>query len=294
MYYGDFALGSTLDIKFTTVNTLGAPTALSGSPSIAAYPNNSTTEITSGITLTTNFDSRTGLNNVRVVATGANGYATDTNYALVITAGTVDGVSVVGYVVGAFSIEARSALRPATAGRTLAVESDGMAHTDVKEWLGVAPNALVSGRVDGRVGAMANDVITASAIASNAITAAKIADGALTAAKFAAGAFDAVWSVTTRVLTAGTNIVLAKGTGITGFNDPTANDNADALLDRSGAIDGKTPRQIFRGMASILFGKVSGAGTGTETFRDTADTKDRFVVTVDNDGNRSAITEDLT
>ncbi len=31
-----------------------------------------------------------------------------------------------------------------------------------------------------------------------------------------------VWSVATRVLTAGTNIVLAKGTGITGFNDPAA------------------------------------------------------------------------
>lgn len=31
-----------------------------------------------------------------------------------------------------------------------------------------------------------------------------------------------VWSHTTRILTAGTNIVLAKGTGVTGFNDPTA------------------------------------------------------------------------
>ncbi len=31
-----------------------------------------------------------------------------------------------------------------------------------------------------------------------------------------------VWGVATRVLTAGTNIVLAKGTGVTGFNDPTA------------------------------------------------------------------------
>lgn len=54
---------------------------------------------------------------------------------------------------------------------------------------------------------------------SGAITAASIASGALTSAKFAAGALDAVWSVTTRLLTAGTNIVLAKGTGVTGFND---------------------------------------------------------------------------
>lgn len=37
-----------------------------------------------------------------------------------------------------------------------------------------------------------------------------------------------VWSATTRILTAGTNIVLAKGTGVTGFNDPTAAANAAA------------------------------------------------------------------
>lgn len=54
---------------------------------------------------------------------------------------------------------------------------------------------------------------------SGAITAASIASGALTSAKFAAGALDAVWSTATRLLTAGTNIVLAKGTGVTGFND---------------------------------------------------------------------------
>lgn len=99
---------------------------------------------------------------------------------------------------------------------------------------GRLPAALVSGRIDASVGAMAANTVTATSIASNAITSAKIASnaigasqiasGALTAAKFAAGAFDAVWTVTTRLLTAGTNIVLAKGTGITGFNDPTAAD----------------------------------------------------------------------
>lgn len=35
-----------------------------------------------------------------------------------------------------------------------------------------------------------------------------------------------VWSYATRILTAGTNIVLAKGTGVTGFNDPTADEIA--------------------------------------------------------------------
>ena len=79
------------------------------------------------------------------------------------------------------------------------------------------PAALVSGRMDAHVGS--------------------IVAGVLTAATFAAGAFDAVWSVTARLLTAGTNIVLAKGTGVTGFNDLSAaqvNAEADTALADAG------------------------------------------------------------
>lgn len=39
-------------------------------------------------------------------------------------------------------------LQPTTTGRKLTIESDGMAHADLKEWLGVAMSALISGRVD--------------------------------------------------------------------------------------------------------------------------------------------------
>jgi hypothetical protein len=68
------------------------------------------------------------------------------------------------------------------------------------------PAALVGGRIDASVGAVANDAITAAALASDAGT--EIGT--------------AVWASTTRLLTAGTNIVLAKGTGVTGFNDLSA------------------------------------------------------------------------
>ena len=60
--------------------------------------------------------------------------------------------------------------------------------TDIQSRL---PAALVSGRIDSSVGAMASGVVTATAIASDAITAAKIADGAIDAATFAAGAITA-------------------------------------------------------------------------------------------------------
>lgn len=76
---------------------------------------------------------------------------------------------------------------------------------------------------------------------------------------------------------------------------PTANENADALLDRADAIEtGLTLRKILRGFGAALLGKVSGAATSTVIFRDVNDTKDVITATVDANGNRTAITTDLT
>src|SRR5688572_23135963 len=127
-YLGDFRLGETFDTKFCTVTTTGAPTQLAGSPVISAYPGNSTTQITAGITLSVDFDSRTGLNNVRVVATSGNGYAFGTNVALVITTGTVNSVSVVGEVVGSFSIGTRG-VTPIAASPKGTVDNTGFTPT---------------------------------------------------------------------------------------------------------------------------------------------------------------------
>jgi len=129
-YHGDIRLGETIDIKFTTRQISGAPFTLAGSPVISAYVGNGTTEITAGITLTVDFDARTGLNNVRVVATSGNGFATATNVSLVITTGTVNSVSVVGEEIGSFSIENRSAVMPTVAARTLDVSAGGEAGID--------------------------------------------------------------------------------------------------------------------------------------------------------------------
>lgn len=57
---------------------------------------------------------------------------------------------------------------------------------------------------------------------------------------------------------------------------------------------GWTLDQIIRVLAAVLAGKVSGAGTATETFRSINDVKDRVVATVDANGNRTAITLDGT
>lgn len=60
-------------------------------------------------------------------------------------------------------------------------------------------------------------------------------------------------------------------------------------------VDGSiTAEQSLRLMNAVLGGKVSGAGTGTETFRDPADAKNRVVSTVDATGNRTSVTRDLS
>lgn len=74
---------------------------------------------------------------------------------------------------------------------------------------------------------------------------------------------------------------------------PSADANADALLDRADAIEtGWTLRKAIRVMAAVLAGKVSGGATATNTFRDLTDAKDRVTSTVDSDGNRTAVTLD--
>lgn len=101
--------------------------------------------------------------------------------------------------------------------------SNGTINANVHRWLTGTPNALQSGRVDSYLGAVASGVIAS--------------------ASFAANALDAVWSTATRVLTAGTNIVLAKGTGVTGFNDLSAaqvNAEADTALSDAGVTTART------------------------------------------------------
>lgn len=204
MVLGDFDLSKVIYFKFTTFRpSTGAPFTLGGTPAISVYKDNSTTQTTTGVTLTVDFDSVTGLNHV-TIDTSADGtfYSAGSQFDVVITTGSVDSVSAVGMVVGRFSLRANSALKPTTSGRTLDVSSGGEAgidwanvgsptttlnlsgttiktatdvETDTADIQSRLPAALVSGRIDASVGAMAANTLTASAIASDAITAAKVA-----------------------------------------------------------------------------------------------------------------------
>ncbi len=115
MYLGDYAEDyATLNFKFTTRTTAGVPSTLGGVPVIAVYKGSATgTEKTSAesyITLAIDFDSITGLNNVLIDLSGDAFFALGEDYAVVITTGTVNGVSVVGETIATFSIDNRANL----------------------------------------------------------------------------------------------------------------------------------------------------------------------------------------
>jgi hypothetical protein len=134
MYLGDFATGKTIHCLFTTNAADGsavAPSTGFESADVILYKDGSATQRTSqaGWTMTSPFDAITGLHLLSIDTsdnTDAGFYASGHDYTLVLSPDTetVDGKTVVA-VIGRFSIENRSPLRPATAGRTLNVSAGG-------------------------------------------------------------------------------------------------------------------------------------------------------------------------
>ncbi len=85
------------------------------------------------------------------------------------------------------------------------------------------------------------------------------------------------------------------------FGASTLNVNVSTLS--SGAVDSIlddpvegsfTMRQLLRLMASALFGKASGGGTATITFRDLGDSKNRITATVTANGDRTTVVLDAS
>lgn len=118
-YVGDYLPTAVVYFKFFVTDAVGAPTTLGGTPVVKVYKNDADgTETTTGVTLTADFDSKTGLCQV-AVDTSADGtfYAAGNDFEAVITTGTVGAVSAVGTPVGHFSLSNRPV-----------VLADGVAH----------------------------------------------------------------------------------------------------------------------------------------------------------------------
>src|SRR3990172_7740618 len=212
-HLGDFDTSTIVYGKFSTYRpSTGATFTLAGTPALSVYKDNSVTQSTTGVTLTADFDSVTGLNHF-AIDTSADGsfYAAGSFFHILITTGTVDSVSVTGSVVGSFTLRKDSALKPTTAGRTLDVSAGGEAGVD---WANVgSPTTAVNlsatnidvdqivASVTGGVGSVAAGGIAAASFAAGAINAAAIAADAIGASELAADAVaeiaDALWDEAT-------------------------------------------------------------------------------------------------
>ena len=127
------------------------------------------------------------------------------------------------------------------------------------QWIGTAPLALSSQRVQTLVGAMGSAVLTATAIAGDAITAAKIAADALGASELAADAATeiatAVWALATRQLT-GTQAFNLTG-NITGNLSGSVGSVTGAVGSVTGAVGSVT------GAVGSVTGNVGGNVAGS-------------------------------
>ena len=151
---GDFAAGTVVQAKFTTVRpSSGAPYTLAGTPVLSVYKDNSTTQSTTGVSLTVDFDSVTGLNHFAVnTAADATFYSNGSFFDVVVTTGTVDGVSVVGQVVASFTVQA---------GYSSGGGGGGTANVNVVQWNGTSVAApTVAGVPKVEVSSISNNAIT--------------------------------------------------------------------------------------------------------------------------------------
>lgn len=106
---GDYAEDATIDFKFNTSKANGTPIGLGGTVTVEVYYDNNTTELSTGLTLTQDFDGVVGCHHIRLDLSASATYAVGKDYQIVLTSGTVDGTSQAGRVLAVFSIEKATA-----------------------------------------------------------------------------------------------------------------------------------------------------------------------------------------
>jgi len=110
-YYGDFAAGKTVRCRFNTVSSAGVPTSLSAGAVIVSKDGADVTP-SGGVTLTADVGAVTGRNHVVIdMSVDAATFTAGSEYAVRLSGtANVGGTSVVGIVVGEWSVANRSAL----------------------------------------------------------------------------------------------------------------------------------------------------------------------------------------
>jgi hypothetical protein len=156
VYLGDFAEDATLHFIWSSYNSSGASVTRSTNGTVSVYKDNGTTQSTAGVTDTEDFDTLTGIHACTIDLSADAFYAVGSNYTVVLSAATIDSQTV-NAVLAHFSIENRTTFPKADYPSNFAsmgIESDGHVHGDLKQWLGVAPLALSSQKVQSAPGSV--------------------------------------------------------------------------------------------------------------------------------------------
>jgi hypothetical protein len=106
MYLGDYNEDDTLYFLWSSNSAAGASITRATNGTVSVYKDNGTTQTTTGITDTEDFDSLTGIHACTIDLSADAFYATGADYAVVLSAATIDGQTV-NAVLAHFSIENR-------------------------------------------------------------------------------------------------------------------------------------------------------------------------------------------
>lgn len=271
----DIAFGATTRIYFNTEDPTGALVTLAGSPAVAVR-NAAGTDTTDGVTLAVD-SGGTGQHKV-TIDTSANPtfYATASAFVVVITAGTVGGVSAVGDFVGEFSIGLLIAAS--------VVADVGITQTGAdKVWASATRTLTSFGTVVADIWAAATRTLTAFAFtpslhadydaAKTAASPAQVATelatyDAPTKAELDAAVALLATAATLALVKAKTDLIPAAPAAVGDI--PTAAQNADKLLGRTRAGGADGGRTVSEALAPLR-NKVAmtaideSAGTATMT-----------------------------
>jgi hypothetical protein len=260
-----------------TCRAAGVPATLSGTPAISVYSGaGGVTQFTTGVTLVVDYDGVTGYNRLAIDMTDATTYPFSEDFGATITTGTVGGSSVVGEVVITFNTRLNNE----------GIKQAGVAATGSNTVQIVMPAGRFAGITVGNwvmVDGIGEVFIEELATTNTANDTLLFPNSPLTATSL--GVFVRVFAA-------------PRGVSTLPFQSTMVSSAAGAL---DGALDGAagvetnlTLRGWFRLGASALFSKNTGAGTGTEKYRDFNDTKDRLTATIDGSFNRTAVTRDAS
>lgn len=168
-YLGDFPEDFTgLTFYWSSNAIAGESITRATNGTISVYKDGGTTQSTAGITDTEDFDSLTGVHKVLIDTSADAFYAAGSEYAVILSAATIDGKTI-NAPLAHFSIERANGvlalLKGGTNGlaaiKTAIVAVDDFVDTEIADIQSRLPAALVGGRMDANVGAISADATAA-------------------------------------------------------------------------------------------------------------------------------------